>query len=236
MKKGITLFLMLFIGISGVFGQTESKEKSVWEQEIGKRDPGKPINFGYKCVWAAVKTTETEKLLNVLNLEKLEKANWADGLAKGNNGYVFVFPPIEGWILIYGWGLPAPDAPNGIKASNKLLNQLSKSFGEAQLFGNHPVSSAAFWMKSVNGVVERLYCIADGTSFIGGNPTPVEAPWALLDTNSKEADSAAYWDSMVYPDAEHVLEVAESWSLNPMNLEKYKGVGEFGHTGMLRKE
>jgi len=46
-KKGVTLILMLFTGFSGIFGQTESEEKSVWEKFIERRDPRKPINYGY---------------------------------------------------------------------------------------------------------------------------------------------------------------------------------------------
>ncbi|MFM9950227.1 MAG: hypothetical protein ACKV1O_19995, partial [Saprospiraceae bacterium] len=181
-------------------------------------------------------TIETEKLLNALNLNKLEKANWVEGMIKGNRGYVFVRPPIEGWILISGEGIPVPDSEDGINASQKLLNQLSKRFGEAQAFGNYMHGSLAFWMKSVNGTVERLYCIARQTTFIEGKPTQVEEPWTLFDSNSPEAETDEYWESTLSPGAETVLEVAESWSINPMNLEKYKGIGEFGHTGMLRKE
>lgn len=238
MKKGITMImgLMLFSPVAAVFGQAELQEKSAWEQLIAQRNPRRPIEFGYESKWIAVKTVDTEKLLNVLNLEKMEKANWVEGTIKGNQGYVFVLPPIEGWILISGWDIPTPYSSDGLEASKKLLNQLSKNFGEAQVFGTQRAGNAALWMKSVNGVVERLYCLAYETSNIEGKPTPVEEPWTLFDSNSPEADTDEYWESALSPDPETVLEVAASWSINPMNLIKYSGVGEYGYIGILRKK
>jgi len=221
----------MFGWISKIFGQSDSISKSLGEQELEKRDSSKPINFGHKWIWAAVKTENTDSLLKILNLEKLRQANWVEGAIQAKGTDVFILPPIEGWILISGGGLPIPDHQKGIEKSKAFLNKLSKEFGEAQLYGNHQVSSSAFWMKSVNGQTVRLYCIADGNNFIEGEPTEVEEKWDLIDTNSEEAQKEAYWEKMIYPDAEHVLEVAKNWSISPMELEEKENVGAFGHLG-----
>ncbi|NUO01223.1 MAG: hypothetical protein HUU01_11470 [Saprospiraceae bacterium] len=240
MKKGILpcLMLLLFTGFSCLFGQTESEEKSIWEQLIEKRNPLKPIGFGFDSEWIAVKTTETEKLLQVLDLKNLEKSNWVEGTLKTNKGYVFVLPPVGGWILISSFDLPSPDSRDEKEASRSraLLNQLSKSFGEAQMFGSLRSSSSAFWMKSVNGSIERLYSIVRNHSTIEGKPTPVEASWTLFDSSSPDAETDEYWFSALSPDMETVMEVAESWSINPLKVETYKGLAEYGYTGILKKE
>lgn len=226
----------MFGWISKIFGQDRSSPKSLWEQELEMKDPTKPINFGYKWVWVAVKTENTERLLEVLKLDGVKQANWVEGTLQACNGDVFVLPPIEGWILISGLGLPNPSSKDGVVASKLLIDKLSEAFNEAQLFGNHRVSGTAFWMKSVNGQTVRLYCIADGNNYIEGELTDVEKKWDLIDTNSPEAQNEEYWDKMVYPDAEHVLEVAKNWSINPMELEGKENVGAFGYIGRFRRK
>lgn len=226
----------MFGWISKILGQSSSYPKSLWEQELEARDTAKPINFGHNWVWAAVRTENTDSLLEILKLERVRLANWVEGMRQAYNGDVFILPPIEGWILISGWGLPNPSSKDGIIESKLLLDKLSEEFREAQLFGNHRVSGSAFWMKSIKGRTIRLYCIADGTNYIEGKPTEIEKKWDLIDTNSEESKSEKYWDKMIYPDAEHVLEVAKNWSINPMELEEKENIGEFGHIGRYRKK
>jgi hypothetical protein len=238
MNQRIKLILLLFVfgSVSKILCQNSSSPKSLWEQELETRDTTRPINFGHKWVWAAVKTQNTDSLLEILKLERLRQANWVEGTLQAYYGEVFILPPIEGWILISGWGLPKPSGKEGIEKSKSLLDKLSKQFGEAQLYGNHGLSSSAFWMKSVDGKTVRLYCIADGENFIEGEPTDVEKKWSLIDTNSEEAVKEEYWDRMVYPDVEHVLEVAKNWSINPMELEEKANIGAFGHLGQIRRK
>lgn len=224
----------MFGWISKILGQDNPGTKSLWEQNLEKRDGAKPINFGHKWIWAAISTKDTDGLLNYLQLQKLKKANWVEGTIQANSSNVFILPPIEGWILISGWGLPIPDHEKGIERVKDFLNNLSQTFGEAQLFGNHQVSNSAFWVKSVNGKIGRLYFIADGNNFIEGKPTEVEKQWDLVDSSSKAALNDSYWEKKDYPDVKHVLEVAENWSINPMELENRENLGEYGYLGKLK--
>jgi hypothetical protein len=233
--KILIIILSMFGCISKILGQSSSSTKSLWEQELETRDTTKPINFGHKWVWVAVKTENTDRLLGTLQLERIRQANWVEGILWAGNGDVFVLPPCEGWILITD-GLPVPQSQTGIEKSKLLLDKLSNNFGEAHLYGNHRGSGSAFWMKSVNGKTVRLYSIGDGITYIEGEATEVEKTWNLIDTNSEEAQNEEYWDKMIYPDAEHVLEVAKNWSINPMELEGKENLGEFGHIGRFRKK
>jgi hypothetical protein len=235
-KKLILIILLTMFGwIVKMFGQIDSHPKSLWEQEIEKRDTNKPISFGHKWVWAAVKTQNTDSLLGVLKLDQLRQANWVEGFLWAGNGDVFILPPIEGWILLTD-GLPVPQSQQGIEKSKLLLDKLSNNFGEAHLYGNHSVSGSAFWMKSINGKTARLYSIGDGVTYIEGDETEVEKKWKLIDTNSVAAQSEEYWDKMLYPDAEHVLEVAKDWSINPMELEGKENVATFGYIGRFKRK
>lgn len=232
-KITLTILLLMFSWLSKLFSQSTPPPKSLWEQELEKRDPAKPVNFGYKCVWIAVKTEDTDSLLNALEVTHVQKANWVEGMLRNFSTGIFVLPPIDGWILAVGSDLPVPQAPV-LEQARIFLDRLSARFGEAQLFGNHRGTGSAFWMKSVQGKTERLYSIGDGVTIIEGQPTAIEQQWALLDTNSEDAADEAYWDRSVYPDVEHVLEVAQAWSINPMQLETHENVGAFGYLGHLK--
>lgn len=230
----------MFDWIKQLFGQKnrqyEEPQTAALRPEPVKRDPTKPINFGHKCIWAAVSTENTELLLKVLDLAKIAESDWVNGMTKARDGEVFVLPPIEGWTLMTGWGLPTPDHAHGIVRSKELIDDLSENFGEAQLLGNFRGSGAAFWMRSINGETERLYSIGDGKAFIEGTPTEIEKQWDLIDPSSPEAAQEEYWDRMVYPEAEHVLEVANNWSINPMELEQREDLAETGYVGRLRRK
>jgi len=110
---------------------------------------------------------------------------------------------------------------------------LSLNFDEAQLFCSLRTVDAAAWMRSIKGKTERLYSIGDGGGFIEGVPTEVEKQWDLLSLNDLENGNDEIYKKKIWPDVDHVLEVAENWSINPMKLEEEKGVGKFGYTGRL---
>jgi len=209
------------------------KPKKEWGDELRGRDSSKPINFGHKWIWVAVKTEDTKSILDILNLKNIEKTDWVEGTIKAYKGFVFVLPPIRGWILISGWGLPIPDHEQGVERTKRLLNQLSLNFEEAQLFCALRTVDAAAWMRSIKGITERLYSIGDGDAFIEGIPTKVEKQWDLLSMNDLQNGNDETYEKKIWPNVNHVLEVAENWSINPMKLEKENGIGTFGYTGQL---
>jgi len=69
-----------------------TKPKKEWGYKLRERDPSKPINFGHKWVWVAVKTEDTKSLLDILDLKKMGKTNWVEGSIKAHKGFVFVLP------------------------------------------------------------------------------------------------------------------------------------------------
>ena len=221
----------MFKWIINLIKGNKTQNTKTWGYKLRERDPSQPINFGHKWIWAAVKTEDTEQLLTVLNLKKMEKTDWVEGTIKAYNGYVFVLPPVRGWTLISGWGLPAPDHEQGVERTKKFLNHLSHIFFEAQLFCAIRNVDAAVWIRSINGKTERLYSIGDGNAFIEGVPTEVEKQWDLLSTDNLKNGNAETYEKKIWPDVNHVLEVAENWSINPMKLEEEKEIGTFGYTG-----
>jgi hypothetical protein len=132
-------------------------------------------------------------------LDKSKTCNWVEGTIRAYEGEIFIIPSIKNWVIIHGWGLPIPNNPNDLCGSDKFLNALSLEFGEAHLYGNHRVSSSAFWMKSISGELNRFYIVMDGTGLEKGAPTDVEQAWNLVDWSSPKIETETYLESSLYP-------------------------------------
>lgn len=199
----------------------------------------KPVSFGYKCVWFAVKASNTEEVANALHLKNVKPSGWKKGIDSAYKGKVYVTPTIDGWVLAVGWSLPAGDSEESIIELKKLSNKLSQQFGEVQFFGTHRVVEYHCWLKSINGEVKRLY------SYLGesgenieiiGQPTEAESEYILIDTASEEAKQESYWEreDLTIADEEIVMQIAEKWSVNPTTLEDRNNIKGLGLLGIYK--
>lgn len=200
-----------------------------------KADP--PVSFGANRLWMAIRTTDQQQIAQLLELENLHPATWYEGLEERspNQGGIFVTPPIDGWILVVGWGFMADTLTETIDIGKKLIQQFSAKFGEAQYFCSHTRADYHCWMRAANGNIERAYAWLgeEGENLIvEGNPTAAE-PKRLVDTLSPEAQEDNYFaqEDLIYPNLDLVLYMAGKWSINPATLNKrtdIQGLGLFG--------
>lgn len=203
--------------------------------------PDLPVGFGYKCMWMAVKTVNTQKLVELLKVRNLEPCNWKVGIDQAYKGYVFITPPIDGWTLACGTGLPNGDRPEDIEHIKSLLETLSKTFGDAQFFCTHRVVEYHCWIKAVAGKVVRVYAYLGESGeniTIEGEPTAIEKPLNLANTFSPEAKDENYFgrEDIVWPDEQLVMEIARDWSVDPSQLGERTGTKpELGLLGDIYK-
>ena len=74
----------------------------------------------------AVPATDTDAVVEVLGLKDPTPGNWSSGLQAADaypSDYVFVTPPVDGWVLAVGVGLPDPSDP-GLLPGWRALMQL----------------------------------------------------------------------------------------------------------------
>ena len=64
------------------------------------------LYFGYRCIWIAVKSIDTEKIAQTIGLNNRQKSNWKTGLEHAHKSSLFISPPIDEWTLIIGYGFP----------------------------------------------------------------------------------------------------------------------------------
>jgi hypothetical protein len=183
---------------------------------------GAPASFGYKRRWLAVRSEDPGAVAKALALEDVRPATWRDGIERNGDDLVFVTPPIDGWTLaLIDSAIGEPD-----------LAELSRAFGEVQLFGTHRVPESHEWQRWMDGSPVRRYCwIGDRGEipFDQGEPAAAEGGIA------RAGDLGRYWDELEFADEETVLVVAREWSVDPSTLDARTDLPDEGLIGRPRK-
>lgn len=183
---------------------------------------GAPVSFGYKSRWLAVRSEDPGAVAKALPLEDVRPATWRDGIERNKDDLVFITPPVEGWTLaLIDSTVEEPE-----------LAELSRLFGEAQLFGTHRVPEYHEWQRWVNGSPVRRYCWIGERGEIPldeGEPTAAERGIA------RAGDLDRPWDELEFADEETVLEVAREWSVDPSTLDARTDLPSKGLIGRRRK-
>ena len=196
---------------------------------VDKTVPDSAINFGYKCMWFAIKTDNKNKIAEILKLKNVSDCNWQVGIDEAYNGSVFITPTISDWTLACGLGLPHGDSKEAIEEVKNILKILSEEFGEAQFFCTHRVIEYHCWIKASNGQVERVYSYLGELGeniLIEGEPTTFEQTLKLADTFSDEAKDERYFEreDIVWANEGLVMKIAEHWSIDPTKLDEQKDI------------
>ena len=175
-------------------------------------------------MWIAIKSAHTEELIKILNLSNIRPCNWQVGIEKAYENSVFITPPINGWTIACGRGLPHGDTKEEIEKVKDILKNLSKDYEEAQFFCTHRIVELHTWIKAVEGNIQRVYSYlgeANENIVIEGEVSEFEKNLHLVDTFSVEAREENYFEreDITLPDEEIVMKVAENWSVDPSTLE-----------------
>jgi hypothetical protein len=187
--------------------------------------PDGPRPFGRELSWLAIKTRDTSRVVEVLQLSDLSPANWNSGLGavydrELSDAFVFVSPPLHGWTIVAGVALPLPAGGSLIDKMSPLLQRLAARFSEAQYFATFPVIDFYAWARWEKGRKRRAFAIGEaGIVWADGRLTPDERNLGLSfielrGIKDRQGDIGGALD--LYPTERHVLGVAGAWSLNPL--------------------
>jgi hypothetical protein len=160
--------------------------------------PDKPQPFGFKVIWFALKTSDPTAVLDALELKAATPANWESGLPVVYEAgpWIFVSPPVEGWILAVGKSLPYPTKQSHDDSGRQfdaMFARLMARFDDVQFYGSHRVIDFVAWARALDGKPVRIF------SWIGsegavleniGQQTPEEAKLGLANlTGLSPADA-----------------------------------------------
>ncbi|RIX84221.1 hypothetical protein [Acidovorax cavernicola] len=155
--------------------------------------PDLPVPFGYKTCWFAVRASDPAEVLDVLGWAAQGQANWTTGVAAAYHRapgaqvpWVFASPPVDGWVLLVGGGLPYPvvypeDRLDGIgQAFDTIFTRLTDHFGEAQFFGSHRVADFVAWARARRGEPGRQFSYVGSSGEVHANVGAQSAEEAAL--------------------------------------------------------
>ncbi len=186
--------------------------------------------------WMAIKSSNSLVVQSALGLHNLKPCTWEEGLSQVQDRDLLVSAPVDGWILVAGGGLPAPE--DDIDVCFHWLQRLSKDLGTVQLFSVHQALSHHAWALAQEGQVVRAYAWADHTLWNQGRPTPAEnsLQMTFLAYGEKEESlSAPQKDSLVH-NTENICRLAALWSIDPASViqrlenSKRSVVGNLAHS------
>lgn len=198
------------------------------QRVIFEQSPDQPAGFGYRMAWIAVRTRDTEAVLEELDLVAAEPCNWRSGIgtvydAELGDDHVFISPPVNGWTFVVGLAIPHPVGRAFADNCLPLLTRLGKRFVEVQYFFAYPPIDVFAWARLIEGRVVRGFAITDsGVVWNRGRSTKEERALGLKlfdfrGVRGRKGDAGG--EIILYPTEEHVLSLAGRWSLDPTQLD-----------------
>lgn len=200
-------------------------------------DPDSPVSFGRKNLWIAVPASNSERVAQVLGLADVQPANWRSGFLAAYaypSSYVFVTPPVRGWVLAVGSGIPDPGDPALLQNWRSAMAALSQAFGRAQFFASHRGSSYSAWSRYAGGREERLFAWAGEPIHDLGSPLPEEREILARLPNPVAADEDPddrSGEDLRGPDEDDVFSIAAAWSVDPSAFDHSDGPTALGLVG-----
>ena len=172
----------------------------------------RPVTFGPKTGWIAVRGASAEAVTEVLGLREARPMSWDEGVEAGYQNGVFVCPPVSGWVLAMGADMLHGQAD---------IAGISRRLGtQVQIFRTHRVSEHHEWALADGGTVLRSLSTDDSGHQQSGEPTALE-----------RSLSVARADAMISED--DVFAVAGGWSLDPTKFGEHRSDAATGTWGRL---
>ena len=167
--------------------------------------------------WLVVRSPDRKAVHAALGLNHFAPCSWAGGMT-GGHGF-FIGPPVNGWIIVTGSGLPNPGSDTD--ECFRYLTELSRKLGHVQFFQAERILHHHAWARVENGVVKRAYAWAGETVWNQGGKTADETYLSMKCFGYGEHPSAASWAAAEWT-AANVIKVpllAARWSLDPARID-----------------
>ena len=168
------------------------------------------------AVWLAVRASDPKAVQAAMGLNRSMPCSWSEGMT-GARGF-FIGPPVNGWIIVTGSGLPNPSCD--VDECFRFLTALSRKVGQVQFFQADRVLHHHAWARAEDGVVTRAYAWAGETIWNQGAKTPAEAGLSMKCFGYGEDPNADLWAAVEWTAANvgKVPLLATRWSLDPARI------------------
>lgn len=193
--------------------------------------PFNPIHARRPARWLAIRSRDTQAVQAALRLNNPRPCSWAEGLLSKRK--IFIAPPVNGWTLVFGAGLPSPG--DDVDVCYRFLRELSRRLGQVQFFQADEMLQHHAWVQVESGRVLRGYAWAGATVWNQGVKTSAEIALGMNCFgygDNPGSDDWAVADHIV-ANVEKVSQLARRWSLDPAEIDLRYLAQQPGITGVL---
>lgn len=167
--------------------------------------------------WLVIRSQNPKAVRAALDPDVFPPDPWVTGLSGGQR--FFIGPPVNGWIIVTGPGLPDPG--NDADECFRFLTGLSRKLGHVQFFQAERILHHHAWVRVENGRVTRAYAWAAETVWNQGDKTSAETDLSMKCFGYDEHPAADSWAAAEWM-AANVAKVpllAARWSLDPARID-----------------
>jgi hypothetical protein len=167
--------------------------------------------------WLAIRSRDIVAVQSALGLRNAAPCSWAEGLTVAQK--LFIAPPVNGWTLVFGSGLPDPG--DDVDAAFRFLRELSRKLGHVQFFQAEPLLQHHAWVLAEFGRIVRAYAWAGATVWNQGVKTTAETTLGVKCFGYGERPTADEWRvaDFIVANVEKVPQIARRWSLDPAEID-----------------
>jgi len=212
----LTIAVMVFLWMICLHHRVRAAEQSAqhrvtvptFESAFASRPP----------LWMAVRATDPKPVQAALGLDQPTPCSWTEGMT-GEREF-FIGPPVNGWIIVTGSGLPNPSC--NVDECFRFLARISGQLGQVQLFHADRILHHHGWARAENGVVTRAYAWAGETIWSQGAKTPAETELSMKCFGYGEDPNVDSWAAVQWMAANvgKVPLLATRWSLDPARINE----------------
>ena len=237
------IMLGLFLGILLVAGMfyfmARRQMKQIQKDRALERPPFEqmmPSSLNLPERWMAIRTGNIASVQETLGLSNPQRCTWQDGFQIAGVEHLFISPPVNGWILVVGPALPAPE--EDVDFCFHFLNHISKHLGHVQYFSLNRALSHHCWVRAHTGRIERAYAWFGETLWNQGTFTAEEKLLGMeCHPYGRVVEELDYQSmSRLNVNTENIGRLAARWSLNPAAVKPEVFTATAGITGELFPE
>lgn len=224
----VLLLILLGIvlgGIAVMVAMASHWHRLGFAQVVGLRRPTFPnftsphIVFQHRpAAWLAIRSRHLRAVQTALALNNPQPCTWMEGLVREQK--LFIAPPVNGWILVVGSGLP--DAGDDPDATFRFLLGLSRKLGHVQFFAANRVLGHHAWVQAEAGRIVRAYAWAGQTLWNQGVKTRAELELGLKCFHYFDGPQriSLGQSDVLTTNTEKVPLLAARWSLDPAAIDE----------------
>jgi hypothetical protein len=218
--------LLLLFSIASIVGLSVfvllARHAAIRRRQLGLAERSAPP-LDQLCVfrcpdrWLAVKSRSSFAVQSALGLHNPKPCSWVQGLAGEEK--LFIAPPVRGWVLVLGSGLPDP--AEDVDASFRFLLNLSRRLGQVQFFSISRVLHHHAWVKADSGRILRAYAWAGKTLWCQGEPSCAEQELELKCFDYLQSPEPPHFGQpdLAALNVERVPLLAARWSIDPGRID-----------------